>query len=751
MTGLLISLSIGLALAIGIPVVRYFYGMSVHANPAVYLLTFPTDLEAEAVERLMAAISGLLPPVWIRWVTRPVLSFEVHADSSGIRHYLIVPRSSSRTIEAALTAHVPSVRYTRTQRPAVTMRLAAEYRISSQQRPLRLDSTGLNSGLLSSLQPLAESTVVVQWLLTPAGPVLPAQLARDSHTAVWLPNGYAEVSTSEALTAIRKKLDSPLLLAVARIGTCGPTRSVSQTLLRHVEAPWHASRAPGVHLQRRLLPGRSVARRINHCSLPLLRFPMVLNTAEVTGLIGWPVGLSHVPGLALGGCRLLPVPQAVPTLGTLLGTSTFPGSKGRPVALDLEARKVHVAVTGPTGAGKTTLLTQIVLSDIESGYGVVVMDPKGGELTDQVLERMPASRIKDLILLDASDDERPVGYNPLACTPNSRELVCENVLGVMRSIWKDSWGPRSDEIIRAALLSLTAVDGMTLTELSALLVDGHFRNRLLRQIHDPFGVEGFWATYGAWSEPERITNTAPVLNKARALTMRSRLRGILGQAQGAIDFKRIIERQQILLVNLAPGTLGTSASYLLGALLFSGLWDAVSARAGLRASQRPPVMATLDEFQHVVALPTPAETVLAEARSYGLGLCLAHQHRGQLPRELADAVSANARTRVVFQTNRKDAATFAKELGGSLTPNDLMGIPAFEAVASCFAAGSSQPAATIATLPLPKPVRSARELYEVSRANWGVDRAEVEQAIADRQQGHEHEGTPVGRRRRSQG
>ncbi|HTW10444.1 MAG TPA: hypothetical protein VME46_23265, partial [Acidimicrobiales bacterium] len=63
-----------------------------------------------------------------------------------------------------------------------------------------------------------------------------------------------------------------------------------------------------------------------------------------------------MPGLSLGSCRLLPVTGKVLRSGTLLGTATFPGQAGRPVALDLSARFRHLAVTGPTGVGKTTLL-----------------------------------------------------------------------------------------------------------------------------------------------------------------------------------------------------------------------------------------------------------------------------------------------------------------------------------------------------------------------------------------------------------
>jgi hypothetical protein len=259
---------------------------------------------------------------------------------------------------------------------------------------------------------------------------------------------------------------------------------------------------------------------------------------------------------------------------------------------------------------------------------------------------------------------------------------------------------------------LTAVGGHSLCELPAVLTDQGFRRRLLTRINDPFGVEGIWATFEGWSEAERLAAVAPVLNKTRALTTRPRLRGVLAQVDGAVDFGRIIAKRQILLVNLAAGTLGTEAAYLLGALLFAGLWDAVTARGQQPIGQRIPI--------------------LAEARSYKLSLTLAHQHLGQLDGDLEHAVLANARNKVVFQTSRADAGTFAKELGGGLTPEDLMGIATHEAVVSLMAAGRVQPPATIRTLPLGPALRPAEVVFEHSAERWGKTRGEVDAALAQR-------------------
>ena len=147
-----------------------------------------------------------------------------------------------------------------------------------------------------------------------------------------------------------------------------------------------------------------------------------------------------MPGLMLGGCRPLAPSPAIPRAGTVIGDSNFPGSE-RPLALDLQGRLRHVHLLGPTGYGKSTLMVQMIVQDLEAGYGVVVLDPKG-DLVQSVLERIPAHRLADVVVLDPADSERPVGLNPLqAIDRDHQEVVVENLVGLFKSLYRNSWGP----------------------------------------------------------------------------------------------------------------------------------------------------------------------------------------------------------------------------------------------------------------------------------------------------------------------
>ena len=106
--------------------------------------------------------------------------------------------------------------------------------------------------------------------------------------------------------------------------------------------------------------------------------------------------------------------------GRILGVATTDSS--RPVALSTEDSLRHLHLIGPTGVGKSTLMANLALQDIAAGRGVVVIDPKG-DLVDGILARTDASRLDDVVVLDARD-ESPVGINGLA-DPRDPDLAAD--------------------------------------------------------------------------------------------------------------------------------------------------------------------------------------------------------------------------------------------------------------------------------------------------------------------------------------
>ncbi len=433
-----------------------------------------------------------------------------------------------------------------------------------------------------------------------------------------------------------------------------------------------------------------------------------------------------LPGLASPAARRLAPVAAIPASGRVIGQATFPGQE-RPLALPAGEALHHLHVIGPTGVGKSTLLANLACQDIAAGRGVVVIDPKG-DLVADIADRIPTAQHDRVILLDPTDDDRPVGLNLLHGAHRQPELAADQVLAIFHRLYAAFWGPRTQDILHASLLTLAQHPGMTLCELPLLLSDDAFRARLVARVDDPVALGPFWAWYDQLSPAERAHAIGPVMNKLRAFLLRRRVRNVIGQAYPTFTLGDVLTAPKVLLVSLAKGQLGTEAAALVGSLVVALLWQATQQRG----ANRRPVMVFIDEFQDVLNLPTDLADVLAQARGFGVRLTLAHQHLGQLTSQVRTAVLTNARSKIVFQTSAEDAPALARHLGPPLTPIDLQTLAATQVYAALTINGCTSPPASAHTHPLPDPLGSAGQVRDLSRQRYGHDRARVEAAIQAR-------------------
>ena len=698
-----------------------------------YELQFPYGITPEAVTAFLVGLTGLVAPRHLRWLSVRCLVFETAASTAGISHRLLVTSELAETVLAALRAHLPGVRTTALgSLPTIEATRAQQLGLSHAGRPLAMRSpAAVSAGVLAALQPLSPGEqILLQYIIQPAAPteaIAPAVRARGRARSPF--NPVARQRLQQDVANERAKNVYPLLLATPRIGVVAPSFRAA-ALLGRVTASFHAANAAGVHFFVRLLPNDVVVRNLTARHVPLLVPPCPLNAAELGMLLGIPTGGVALPGLRFGGSRQLAPSVDIARVGRVVAQSTFPGAE-RPLALSVPDSLHHLHVIGPTGVGKSTLLLGLIAQDMVAGRGVVVIDPKG-DLAADVLDRVPRDRASDVVVLDPSDADYPVGLNLLAAPAGAQELVVDQLVGTLANLWRSSWGPRTDDVLRAALLTLVGHPGMTLCEVPLLLGDAGLRRRLVGRVDDPVALGPFWSWYEALSEAERAQVIGPVLNKLRAFLLRRSLRNVLGQADAKLDLAEVLSQGRILIVPLRKGVLGEEAAALFGSLLIARLWQTAMARAAVAPEQRRPVFLYVDEMQDYLHLPTSIADVLAQARGLGLGLTLAHQHLGQLPAPLKEAVLANARSRVIFQTASADAQRLGREVAPYLTPADIHGLGPFEVVLSLAVGSRTAPPATGRTVPPPPLTGMAEAALIASRSRYGRPRAEVEAVIRKR-------------------
>jgi hypothetical protein len=383
------------------------------------------------------------------------------------------------------------------------------------------------------------------------------------------------------------------------------------------------------------------------------RCGMLLNAAELSALIHLPRRETAHTGLERLRQRTKAAPQ-VPREpgGLLLGENAHRG-RVQPVYLDHEQRSRHVYIIGGSGTGKSSLLLNLIQQDIEAGHGVAVLDPHG-DLADAILGRVPANRIDDVVAIDPSDAEYPVGINVLAAhSETERTLLAADLVALFRR-QSTSWGDQMNAVFANAILAFVESDeGGTLLELRRFLVEKEYRQAFLRTVTDP-EIVYYWQHEFPLL---RGNPQAPILTRLDAFLRPKLIRHMVGSREPSLDFRRLMDEQKILVVKLPQGALGEDNAYLLGSLIIAKLQQLALSRQDVAAADRPPFYLYLDEFQHVA---TPSmSTLLSGVRKYGLALTLAHQNLSQLPPELVDSVFANAGTRVCFRVGEQDARKLA--------------------------------------------------------------------------------------------
>jgi hypothetical protein len=352
-----------------------------------------------------------------------------------------------------------------------------------------------------------------------------------------------------------------------------------------------------------------------------------------------------------------------------------------------------------------------------------------------LLERIPRPHWDRVLLIDPSLREQPVGLNVLECDdPELHEVACDQLVTIFRKAYERFWGPRTDDILRAAVLTLLLRPGSSLCEVPLLLLQPEARKVFTSDLRDPIGLGPFWSEYEQMADGQRLQMVGPVLNKLRSVLLRRTVRNIMGQPRSTIDLASCMDHGGILLVSLAKGLLGEETSRLLGAFLVARIWQTAMARAARPQSLRSDFSLYLDEFQNYLHLPQSLEDVLVEARGYRLGLVLANQHLGQLASPTREALAANARTRVVFQCGQEDARYLAREFSPWLGDLQLRNLQPHQVAVRQFRDGRTERPFTGVTRPEPSSLGAAHAaaLTAAALARCGRPRADVESEIEQR-------------------
>lgn len=469
----------------------------------------------------------------------------------------------------------------------------------------------------------------------------------------------------------------------------------------------------------------------------------LLNTEELASLYHLPLRNSETPSIVWLNAKQAPAPNNIPKDGIILGHNIYRGVE-TDIRMSRADRRRHTYIIGKSGVGKSKLIASMAIQDVLNGEGVCLIDPHG-DLIDDVLSRIPPERAEDVILFAPADMKRPLALNLMeydARYPEEKTFVINEMINIFDKLYdlKSTGGPIFEQYMRNAMMLVMShpESGSTLMEIPRVLADPEFRKMKLEKCPDQTVVD-FWRQEAEKAGGDAaLANVVPyITSKLTQFISNDTMRPIIGQQNSSFNFRDVMDKQKILLVDLSKGQIGEMNSHLLGMIIVGKILMAALSRADMNEDKRKDFYLYIDEFQNFTT--DSICSILSEARKYGLNLIIAHQYIGQLVKNqdtsIRDAVFGNVGSWLSFKIGTDDAEAIEKEFSPTFNQFDLINIEKYTAYVKLLIDNTaSRPFSMVTPWPLVGIKREdiKQKIKNLSRLKYGQDRQIIEANIRRR-------------------
>ncbi len=670
-------------------------------------------------------------------LTRDPMSFEIIGTGSEIWIQLSCSHYDAERVKSHLRAYFPLVRFEEVGNLYESIPFSQD-----DDKQIMIADFGLESEFMLPIARAQDfridplTSVIAQFESLRTGSVAVLQvlfqgvrtpLAKDIMYSVSDGRGGSFfLNDPEMLRGAEEKVSSPLFACVIRLATQGSDNNHGQYLAKELISSISFGSDSGVN---KLIPMSNKSYEYNTHVMNIFyrqsnRIGMILNAHELVSFVHYPnntIVSEKLGGEAIGKLA----PDSVQSNPYTIGINSV-GKEEIHVSLTDEQRLSHTHVIGSTGMGKSTLLANMFVQDIELGLGAVMFDPHG-DIVDDILLRIPESRKDDVILLDPSDTDFPLGFNLLHAESEAERLVLSSDLVSAFRKYATAWGDRMTSVLANAIDTFLDSDkGGTLIELKRFLLEKKFREQFLKTVTDP-QLHYYWK-----HDFPLITRSSlsPLLTRIDTFLRPKIIRMMFAQKSG-LDLADIVNNNKILLVKLSQGLIGKGNAHLLGTLLVSKLGQVALGRQALSKEERTPFYIYMDEFHHLMT--DSIADMLSGVRKYSVGLVLAHQDMKQLgsDSELTESILSNPNVRICFRLGDTDAKALQTGFSG-FEMNDLQSCDRGHAIMRVGGASNDFNISFPKLIDEQKNGSEIRNLIiERTRTEYAKPRAEVEQILVE--------------------
>lgn len=745
------------------------------------------DKSELAAEQLFASLHGILrdrKELKLSGGQQEHLSFEIASVNGQIRFYVWVPKPLQSFVEGQIYAQYPTVQiypaegdYTEHERDHQVVYSAELTTTDHEFLPIRtfqnfeVDPLAGITGTLAKLESTGEE-LWIQILVRPiaddwhdfaerwAASIKTGKMSFGGGVggglmwlgglleALWQPPEQGDSKTSQAelserdktrMSEVAKKatkLGYQVKIRLAYLGESQTNAKLRMQALVGTFKQFNSTNLNGFKITKATF-GKEFIEKYSRRSFHDDGF--ILNIEELASVYHLPHTNVETPNIVWASSKTAEPPSKLPIItGNTLsdaeisafGVTNFRGV-GHQFGMLRYDRSRHVYIIGQTGAGKSGLLELFALSDIFQNQGYAIIDPHG-DFAINNMKFIPGSRLQDVVYFNPADTAYPLGFNPLeVMNPNQKTNISSEVIGVLKRMFGDSWGPRLEYILRYTILALLDRPETTMLDITRMLTDKKFRKETLGYCTDTV-VQQFWnVEFASWNDKFVTEAVAPVLNKVGAFTANPIIRNIIGQPRSTFNIRQIMDEGKILIVNLSKGLIGEDNAAILGSFLVTKIQLAAMSRSDIPdVRDRRPFYLYVDEFQNFAT--DSFATILSEARKYGLNLTVANQYISQMADTVRDAVFGNVGTMICFRVSADDAPILSKQFEPNFEAADLLQMHNRNFVINMVIGGEKTPAFSARTLELPPAqTDNTSRIIEHTRRHYARERASIEKEIAD--------------------
>ena len=686
---------------------------------------------------------------------RKAVIFEIQLSKNRVRYLLGTEEQDKRHISQLIQSH-RAIQFSRAPKRE-KLSVARLVNIKESHYALKTDSVEnmIRSSLAISkiLQP--DETMVVQLVIGAGLPPRSQPKDLPNLSAKWyqvITNNVPELSENSK-KLMKQKLNQSTFKCEIRLGV------QSRSILRTKEFLGSLLSSFRMMESNATIELKPLAIQKLNQAQPSWTYPYSLGVSDLACFLLLPIGEENITGVPNVHPKLVAPPLGYNVNRKIQRSlAQTVESQSRPIQISAQAGKKHTVFLGSTGCGKTTSMSHLILSDINSkNHSVVVVDAKG-QLTHELLERTPTEHDEDIVVISPTS-KRIVGINPFELTKYGiePEVIADYLLELFKGLYPEHFGIYSLDILSHSFLTLARIPNTSLVMLPSLLINQSFRNKLLRELKDPIGLESFWNWFELLSEAQRHQMLNPILNKFRQFLLRPQLRAMLGQTNSNFSLAEIFKSRKIVLIPLNKSVIGSESAKLIGSLITSMLWMLILRQSSVEPSKRQSVFIYIDETPSFLGIPNAnLDEALSQSRQFNVGWNIGFQHLAQMSPQLKAGIESNVANKIVFGLNLDEAREMAKYTL-EIDKEDFYSLPPFWAYIRTEISPNTY-RWLIGKTYLPKPkIRDSRVPFLNSLSRYGQDISEIESQFenyifeksASKNEDSNQKLTDLGRKKRS--